>query len=166
MDRASELNQRKVFCEIDAEAIHTLTEHKELISSAIPKAIDRYFSRVALDPGALGYYRDAATQSRLKSDLIKHWDIVLDGSYDDAYGTSVFAIGELHAALGPPHWFVSCYVSLLSDVVADVMASFPARLFGDGIGRARLAGAIVRPRRRIAEARRTRGFDGRLQHHP
>lgn len=144
MDRDSEFYSRKAFCNIDDEAAKILRAHHEFIRPTIARIIDRYFRKVALDAKARAYYGDVAPLAR--SELNRHWNIVLEGAYGEAYEKSIVAIGELHARLGPPHWFVSSYLCLLSELVTDVMESVPARRFGgaDRSGRAKLVAQLVK----------------------
>jgi methyl-accepting chemotaxis protein len=61
---------------------------------------------------------------------LKHWAIIMEGRFDEAYETSVTKVGEIHNKLGlEPRWYIGGYNALVSGLVEAIALRMPASTF-------------------------------------
>jgi hypothetical protein len=59
--------------------------------------------------------------AHIKAMQIKHWGIILDGRFDEAYVTSATTIGEVHNRIGlEPRWYIGGYSALVSGLIQSI----------------------------------------------
>ena len=130
MDQVKILADRLSFHQIDATTQRTLREAKALILEELNPVMDRY--------GQI--FRDSSHQQQAKELQTRHWSVIADGRFDEAYVASVTRIGETHQRLGlTPDWYVGAYNLVISSLVERVAR----RLLGAGAKRAAIERCIA-----------------------
>jgi methyl-accepting chemotaxis protein len=143
MSGKEELAKRLNFNQIDEKTRALLRDNAELIAAELPKALDQFYEHVAGNPEASAFFRDRAHMRHARDMQIRHWMVIAQGQFDDAYITSVTKIGETHARLGlEPRLYIGGYSFLLCRMLDAVSQ----RLKGNRLAekRAQLQTALVK----------------------
>ena len=121
--RESTIAARLAFHGIDAAAAARLKEGKTLVLSVMPAVLDRFYTHIRGFPETARLFGSDQSMAHARTMQLKHWEIILEGRFDDVYETSVTRIGEVHNKLGlEPRWYIGGYSSLICGVVAGLDA--------------------------------------------
>ncbi|MGU9978570.1 protoglobin domain-containing protein [Phreatobacter sp. HK31-P] len=122
--RESSIAARLAFHAIDAVLATSLRDGKPFILSVMPGVLDTFYTHIKGFPDTAGLFRSEQHMAHAKAMQLKHWDIILDARFDEAYETSVTRIGEVHNTLGlEPRWYIGGYSALVAGVVAAIGAT-------------------------------------------
>lgn len=92
-----------------------------LLRKALPDALNAFYDRIRATPETRKFFRDEAHIGAAKSAQVSHWDAIVEGRADEAYGQSVRAIGNVHARIGlEPRWYIGGYSLILSKLLTAV----------------------------------------------
>ena len=130
MNQAEVLAERLSFHQIDGTTQRTLREDKPLILEELGPVMDRFYAHVPRFEKVGQMFRDASHQKHARDMQMKHWSLIADGQFDEAYFASVTRIGETHHRLGlDPHWYIGGYNVVISSLASAWRAacSAPAR---------------------------------------
>ena len=62
-----------------------------------------------------------------KAMQLRHWGVIMDGEFSEAYETSVTKIGEVHNRLGlEPRWYIGGYNALVNGLLEAIATRLPA----------------------------------------
>lgn len=113
------LSQRLGFNEIDDATRQALRDLKPRLLPLLPDVLDQFYDHVVKHPHAARFFRDAQHRRHARDMQVKHWALVLEGTFDDAYAASVAKIGEAHARLGiEPSLYIGGYNFLATRLIA------------------------------------------------
>ncbi len=137
MQSEAGISKRLMFNSIDAETTAALRSAKTFVLEMMPAILDRFYDHVAAFPETSRFFRNRSHMMHAKQMQLKHWEIILDGNFDERYETSVTKIGEVHNTLGlEPRWYLGGYSALLTAMIEAVALKFPVGMFErDGIAR-------------------------------
>ncbi|WP_249124974.1 globin-coupled sensor protein [Bradyrhizobium manausense] len=126
----SSIAKRLSFHRIDADAIDALRAAKPFVLQVLPGILDEFYQHVGQYPETVRFFRNREHMAHAKEMQLKHWGIILDGGFDDAYETSVTRIGEVHNKLGlEPRWYIGGYNALVSSLIAAIAERMSVRWF-------------------------------------
>jgi methyl-accepting chemotaxis protein len=133
---ASLLSLRLAFNGVDEAMRASLRAARPLIMTVLPDALDAFYAHVMRFPEAARFFRDAGHRRHAQEMQLKHWAIITEGRFDDAYAQSVIRIGEAHHRIGiEPQLYIGGYSFLLTRLLEAIAATVP-RL--DPLGRQRV----------------------------
>ena len=131
MQQATQIAQRLAFNRISRETGEVLRRHKPLIMETLPGALTKFYDHVAAFPETAAFFKSAEHIAHARSMQIKHWDIITNGTFDEAYEASVTRIGETHNRLGlEPRWYIGAYSFLLTSLVEAIDLKILGGMFG------------------------------------
>mgnify|MGYP000011048824 CR=1 FL=1 len=143
----SGIEERLAFHGIDTNTRAALRDNKVLILSILPEALDAFYRHVARFPETAQFFKSPEHMRHAKAMQIKHWEVITDGRFDEAYFASVTRIGETHNRIGlEPKWYIGAYNYLLVNVLERVNSDLRDMPFAPKRGdqRGRLRAAIIR----------------------
>lgn len=92
-----------------------------LLRKALPDALGAFYDRIRATPETRKFFRDEAHIGTAKSAQVSHWDAIVEGRADEAYGKSVRIIGNVHARIGlEPRWYIGGYSIVLTKLLEAI----------------------------------------------
>jgi len=88
------IHRRLAFNRIDVEAINVLRSERQFLLGVMPAILDKFYSHVGEYSETSKFFKSREHMMHAKEMQLKHWSIILDGKFDDAYEVSVKKIGE------------------------------------------------------------------------
>jgi len=141
MDRAS-------FHGITEQTCEDLRANKAYIMRTLPAALDAFYAHIADFPDAARFFKNRDHMLHAKEMQLRHWDLITNGHFDEAYFASVTKIGEVHNRIGlEPRYYIGGYNFLLAHMVTSIARDMTSGLFrGAGaVGKAtQLQDAIIK----------------------
>jgi methyl-accepting chemotaxis protein len=147
MSSDSTISSRLLFNSIGDEAISSLRQSKSFVMSELPAILDSFYDHISKFPETTKFFKNRQHMIHAKEMQLKHWAIIMDGRFDEAYEASVTRVGEIHNTLGlDPRWYIGGYNALVSGLVEAIGLRMPASTFDRQAARKRivLQGAIVK----------------------
>ncbi|MEW6643473.1 MAG: globin-coupled sensor protein [Pseudomonadota bacterium] len=124
------LSRRLSFNMIDQAMLARLREAKPFILAEMPAILDRFYDHIGTFGETAAMFRSREHMMHAKAMQLKHWGVIMDGQYGDAYEASVSRIGEVHNKLGlEPPWYIGGYNVLISALVGAIAERFPVGRF-------------------------------------
>jgi methyl-accepting chemotaxis protein len=121
-DVSEVLRGRLAFNEIDEATRRTLRELAPTLAPLLPGLLDGFYDHVVRFPSAARFFRDATHRRHAHAMQVKHWSLVLEANFDDAYAQSVTRIGEAHARIGiEPSLYIGGYSYLATRLIATTL---------------------------------------------
>jgi methyl-accepting chemotaxis protein len=113
---------------------------RRVIARKGPKALDRFYDRVAGKPETSRFFADRSGMMSAKAKQLEHWQHLFGRAPDATYFERAGRIGAVHARIGlEPKWHVGGYASIIEDIIISIMRSTPMGLVDGG----RTAGTIA-----------------------
>ncbi len=133
---------KRRFHAIDGAIGKTLREGREAVLACLPSCLDVFYDHIRQHPDVARFFRDAGHMAHAKAMQIRHWGLILDGDFGDAYVASVTRIGEVHNRIGlGPSYYLAGYGFLLRQLMAALTGR---RGIGRRIDTGALCDALVR----------------------
>ncbi len=127
---SSSISQRLAFNKIDAASINALRFSKPFLLSVMPAILDGFYDHVGQYPETSRLFKNREHMMHAKEMQLKHWAIILEGRFDDAYEASVRKIGETHNKLGlEPRWYIGGYNALVTDLIKAIATQMQVKRF-------------------------------------
>src|SRR6516165_2595941 len=143
MSNLKNLNDRLNFLQINPQVQNRLRGIKSVAMGALPAALDAFYAQMRAVPDVAKFFSGEDMIQHAKAKQHAHWDLIIDGRFDDAYMESVSNAGEVHARIRlEPRWFIDGYAIVLEHLLrAAVAARWPQPRFGKkrGIAEKQLA---------------------------
>lgn len=118
-ETSAPLGQRLSFNEIDDATRQALRDLAPRLRPLLPEVLDGFYDHVVKFPHAARFFRDAGHRRHARDMQVKHWSLVLEARFDEAYAQSVTKIGEAHARLGiEPSLYIGGYNYLATRLIA------------------------------------------------
>jgi methyl-accepting chemotaxis protein len=132
MSNQTRLAERLAFIELDGSAAQRLKGMKEVLTAALPGALDRFYRKMQSEPAARAVLAKPGVLHRTKGRQRAHWDRIAGGRFDHRYLAAVTRVGEAHARIGlEPRWHIGGYAILLEQLVTSILTDrWPKRGFG------------------------------------
>jgi methyl-accepting chemotaxis protein len=113
--------RRLSFNRIDNETVAALREARPFVAEVMPGILDRFYDHLGRYEETMAFFGTRAVAAHAKEMQLKHWQIIMEGRFDETYEKSVTRIGEVHNRLGlEPRWYIGGYNSLISDLVEAI----------------------------------------------
>ncbi len=146
-DLEQDWSARLSYIHLDAMATDLLRAVKPHLVAALPGILDRFYVRTLQQPGLAAKFGGPERVEAAKIAQARHWVLLFDAKFDDAYRTSVLRIGQTHYRVGlTPRWYIGGYSTVLGDLLAVVAEHLGGAVQG-AAARRRLAdtqAAVVR----------------------
>ena len=132
MSAPDHLARRLAFIQFGPEAESRIRDVKEILTSALPAALDAFYDRVGAFPETKSFFANAAQMDGAKKRQLGHWDKIASGAFDQSYVEAVSAVGRVHAHIGlEPRWYIGGYSLILEKLITSVIeARWPKSTFG------------------------------------
>ncbi|NYZ12741.1 methyl-accepting chemotaxis protein [Azospirillum sp. RWY-5-1] len=109
----------RAFMGMDTSTADTLLAVKPVIMAALPAILDRFYERVMTEPDVAAKFTAPDMLRRAKEAQSRHWAVLFEGRFDDAFRESARRIGQTHFRIGlSQHWYVSGYAFILGELLA------------------------------------------------
>jgi methyl-accepting chemotaxis protein len=137
MSANQSLDARLAFVGMDAQNRAALRELRPLIVKCLPAILDGFYAQVAQWPEVASLFGRPEHMQHAREMQLRHWDVILNAEFSDAYVNSVTRIGEAHNRLGlEPRWYIGGYSFILGGILEAVEREVTGGLFGrGGVGR-------------------------------
>lgn len=122
MSNDARISERLRFHGLDSETCDVLRSNKPYILGVLKTVLDLFYGRISEFSDTARFFRSAEHREHAKAMQLKHWDVITDGRFDEAYINSVTKIGETHNKIGlEPTWYIGGYNFLLTNFAAAVL---------------------------------------------
>lgn len=122
MNVENELKERLAFLRITPDDVDLAERRKEIIGTAIDRALEAFYSHVAKTPAAAVKFGSADHVNRTKARQSDHWRLLATAQIDGAYMERARRVGQVHARIGlDPRWYLGGYAVLLSEMFAVLL---------------------------------------------
>ena len=126
---AAQQNDIVKFIGIDEASKDKLQQLKPIFAQELPAILEDFYRHLRRWPNMSGMFADDSSIKRAKAGQMKHWKELFSGKFDNAYMTSVRAIGEVHARVGlEPDWYIGGYSFVLTRLHDVINRHYPDRL--------------------------------------
>lgn len=130
------LKERIDFLDLDPAALSSIATVKTMIDRHMPKAMDRFYSKISKVPAVARHFSGQQHMDHAKARQTTHWSSIASGRLDDNYFKSANVVGNVHARIGlEPKYYIGGYglivETLVSGIVHDVLAE---RFSGSNLG--------------------------------
>ena len=113
----SDLDVRKRFLGLDAEACQLLAAFWPTIEPRLPEIMEGFYRHLVTIPHLKQMVGEQIP--RLKQAQASHWRRLFSGRFDAAYFSGVQTIGNVHHKIGlEPRWYIGGYAYVLNRLVA------------------------------------------------
>jgi methyl-accepting chemotaxis protein len=130
-DAIKNLKDRLAFHAISNDTASVLRDNKSYILAIMPEALDAFYAHVGEHEATARMFSSSEHMKHAKAAQLKHWSVVLDAKFDEAYFQSVSKIGRTHHRIGlEPTWYVGGYNFLLVHLLSRIDADNAGGLFG------------------------------------
>ena len=133
------VRERLDFIGLGADARAALRSLRPFIQAEIAPALNVFYGRLRETPDVRRFFRSDSHIDAAKGAQGRHWSIIADGQFDEAYVDGVRAIGQTHARIGlEPRWYIAGYALITETLLRRLIETrWPKGLGG---GRAKGAG--------------------------
>jgi methyl-accepting chemotaxis protein len=132
---SSQISERLEFLGFDDRARRNISDVRDLVQQALPRALDEFYEQVDRTPHTRRLFKDRSHMQSAKSRQVGHWDAISRGEFDDRYLEAVTTVGKVHARIGlEPRWYIGGYARLLDTLIKAVVKG---RWSGGGFGKAK-----------------------------
>lgn len=116
--------------QINGRTTSALRQSRSLVLQLMPELLDQFYQHLGSFEQTSGFFKSRQAIAHAKAMQLKHWGVILEGNFDDAYEASVTRIGEVHAKIGlEPVWYIAGYNVLVSGLIRAVADSLPGVLY-------------------------------------
>ena len=139
------VKERLDFIGLDQGARDDLRALRPFIKAEIQPALDVFYAKLRKTPQVRGFFSDERHIQGAQNGQARHWNLIADGQFDDAYVNGVRRIGETHARIGlEPRWYIAGYALITEALLRRLVeARWPKGLGGRGKAGAETADAIT-----------------------
>lgn len=116
------LAERLQFLSIDPSLRQALRQAEPIVRRALPQVLDQFYAHVGHVPELAKMFSSKEHMAHAKQAQIRHWHVILNAQFDEAYVQSVHAIGRAHCRLGlEPRWYIGGYAMLVNGLIHAVI---------------------------------------------
>ncbi len=128
MDSRINLADLRRFYGIDAETIALLEQNKAFLFQEFTAAADAFYVQFRPFAGSASPYQDDENVAYSKKHNLLHWQLMIQGRFDEDYERSVEALHKMRGSLSfEPRWCTSGYNFVISRVVEGIALRLPAK---------------------------------------
>jgi len=139
------VKERLEFIGLDGKARDTLRSLRPFIEAEIQPALSVFYAKLTKTPQVRSFFRDAGHITTAQNAQGRHWGIIAEGQFDDAYVNGVRTIGQTHARIGlEPRWYIAGYALITETLLRRMVETrWPKGLGGRAKGADEAADAIT-----------------------
>ncbi|HEX2840464.1 globin-coupled sensor protein [Hyphomicrobium sp.] len=127
MSGESTAKARLSYNQIDEATAEMLRKNKELVLREMPEVLDRFYEHLGRYSETAAFFSDRAHMTKARDAQLRHWSMILDGRFDEAYEASIKRIGETHHRIGlEPRWYIGGYNALVTGLVRAISTKVSA----------------------------------------
>ena len=124
IDSAAEMKARLEFVDYSPFDQKALKDIAPIVSRSMFAALDKFYTKVQQNPETRRFFKDDVHVSQAKSAQAYHWDVILEGNFDEGYYERSRRIGKTHALIGlEPRWYIAGYSVVAEHLVKQVVGS-------------------------------------------
>ncbi|TAL37634.1 MAG: globin-coupled sensor protein, partial [Phenylobacterium sp.] len=110
MSESNAIGERLDFIGLDRQSRDTLRSLRPFIEAEIQPALQAFYTRVRQTPAVNRFFRDERHITGAQNGQARHWGVIAEAEFSDAYVRGVRTIGETHARIGlEPRWYIAGY---------------------------------------------------------
>lgn len=137
----SDWSERLSYLLIDADALKVLRNVKPVLLDALPGILDRFYEHTVQYPELAAKFSHPDRIRAAKEAQLRHWSLLFEGRFDDAYRQSIDRIGLTHFKVGLSlRWYIAGYSMILGELLA-VIAERLSSTFNNAASRRRMIAA-------------------------
>lgn len=131
------IDERLTFMGMDEGTRSALRRLKPLLATSLGPALAVFYEKLRATPQTRQFFSDDRHMAKAKGAQERHWRMIADAEFSDAYAHAVRAIGKTHARLGlEPRWYIGGYAILVEQLIHAVVADRWPKMLFRGKGRA------------------------------
>ena len=125
------MDERLSFMDIDDKTRAALRELRPVIATSLGPALETFYKKLRATPQTRVFFPEEQLISKAKGAQERHWKVIADAEFSEAYAHAVRAIGKTHARLGlEPRWYIGGYALLIERLIyAVVLDRWPGMLY-------------------------------------
>ncbi|WP_349358225.1 globin-coupled sensor protein [Stappia sp.] len=135
MGKSNKIAERCAFYGVEGDTLSCLRKAKPLLMRVMPAILDDFYRHIARFPETKAFFTSPGHMTHARDMQLRHWDIISDGRFDEAYVASVTKVGEAHNRLGlEPRWYIGGYNYLVAGLMSAIRAECDGGLLRRGRG--------------------------------
>ena len=116
--------RRLRYLHIDEPCCERLRQLKPILLSALPDILEKFYRHALSEPELEAKFSSPERVAFAREAQVRHWGLLFNGRFDDAYRRSVDQIGATHYRIGlTPRWYMAGYSFVLDRLQAVVVRS-------------------------------------------
>ena len=117
------IDERLSFMGMDEGTRSALRRLKPLLATSLGPALAVFYEKLRASPQTRQFFSDDRHMAKAKGAQERHWKVIADAEFSDAYANAARAIGKTHARLGlEPRWYIGGYAILVEQLISAVVA--------------------------------------------
>ncbi|MEW5688076.1 MAG: methyl-accepting chemotaxis protein [Pseudomonadota bacterium] len=126
------VRERLDFIGLDPKARDELRALRPFIKAEVEGALDVFYAKLRQTPQVRGFFSDEQHIKGAQGGQARHWSVIAEGQFDEAYVNGVRRIGQTHARIGlEPRWYIAGYALITEALLRKVVeARWPKGGFG------------------------------------
>ncbi|OYU91574.1 MAG: chemotaxis protein [Bradyrhizobiaceae bacterium PARB1] len=129
--RRNEMTRRLAFYKMGPVDVACLKAAGPLVMSVLPGALDAFYDHISGFEETARFFRSRDHMNHAKQMQLKHWALILEGTFGDTYHASVTKVGKVHNSLGlEPRWYIGGYNKLIGVLIEAIANDMPFRRLG------------------------------------
>ena len=139
------VSERLDFIGLDRAARDALRGLRPFIKAEIEPALEVFYAKVRKTEQVHRFFSDDGHIRSAQNGQARHWSVIADGQFDEAYVSGVRRIGETHARIGlEPRWYIAGYALITENLLRRLVESrWPKGFGGRAKGEEETADAIT-----------------------
>lgn len=119
------LNERLRFIEFQAADAQALRKVRPLLEQNVSRILSKFYGHLEAYPNLMALFQGNYGLSHAREAQAKHWLIMFEGSFDEAYVDRVRRIGKTHERIGlDPRWYIGGYALALGELQAVIIEAY------------------------------------------
>jgi methyl-accepting chemotaxis protein len=120
---SARLAQRLEFYGLSSRRDHVFARIMHHLRRHAPKALDRFYDKVALTPEAARFFGSREHMRHASSKQLDHWQTMFTNDLDDRYFERAQKIGQVHARIGlDTKLYFGAYAQILDELIGKSFA--------------------------------------------
>ena len=117
------IRERLDFIGLDTKLRETLRSLRPFLKAEIQPALGVFYAKLAQTPQVRTFFSNESHMATAQGAQGRHWGIIAEGQFDDAYVSGVRIIGQTHARIGlEPRWYIAGYALITEALLRRLIA--------------------------------------------
>ncbi len=124
-DLSADWSSRLSYLHLDDASAVLLKKVKPVLTAALPGILDRFYEHTLKHPELAEKFAGPDRVRAAKEAQARHWSLLFEGRFDEAYRSSVEKIGLAHFRVGlTPRWYIAAYGIIMGELLAVITQHF------------------------------------------